>query len=62
MGSQSKPPTLLRDEYPQWKIRMVSFLERVDPGLTEFLQNPPYVPTIIVPRVPSTTTTTEVPE
>ena len=59
MGSQSKPPTLLRDEYPQWKIKMVSFLEGVDPGLTEFLYNPPYIPTIVVPGVPATTITAE---
>ena len=62
MGSQSKPPTLLRDGYPQWKIRMVSFLEGVDASQTEFLHNPPYIPTIVVPRVLATATTTEVPE
>ena len=60
MGSQSKPPTLLRDEYPQWKIRMVSFLEVVHPSLPEFLSNPPYIPTIVVPRVPATATTAEI--
>ena len=41
---------------------MVSFLEGVDPGLTEFLHNPPYIPTIVVPRVPATATIAEVPE
>ncbi|KAI3714928.1 hypothetical protein L6452_21890 [Arctium lappa] len=30
VGSLTKPPTLLRDEYPQWKIRMVNFLEELD--------------------------------
>ena len=61
-GSQSKPTTLLGDEYPQWKIRMVSFLEGVHPGLPEFLHNPPFIPTTIMPRVPATSTTPEVPE
>ena len=60
MGSQYKPPTLPRYEYSHWKIRMVSFLEGVDPGLPEFLHNPPYFPTIVIPRVPTTATTTEV--
>ena len=53
MASQSKP---------QWKIRMASFLEGVDPGLTEFLHNPPYIPTIVVPSVPATATIVEAPE
>ncbi|KAI3665056.1 hypothetical protein L6452_43673 [Arctium lappa] len=61
-GSQSKPPTLLRDEYPQWKIRMVHFLEGVDPGLVEFLHNPPFIPMTTIPRVPATSNTPEVPE
>ncbi|KAI3729859.1 hypothetical protein L6452_18530 [Arctium lappa] len=61
-GSQSKPPTLLRDEYPQWKIRMVHFLEGVDPGLVEFLHNPPFIPMTTVPRVPATANTSEIPE
>ena len=62
MGSQSIPPTVLRDEYAQLKIRMVSFLEGVDKGLPEFLHNPPYFPTIVVPRVPATATTEKVPK
>ncbi|KAI3758666.1 hypothetical protein L6452_06237 [Arctium lappa] len=61
-GSQSKPPTLLRDEYPQWKIRMVHFLESVDPCLIEFLHNPPFIPMTTVPRVPTTANTPEIPE
>ncbi|KAI3715214.1 hypothetical protein L6452_22186 [Arctium lappa] len=62
VGSQSKPPTLIRDEYPQWKIRMVHFLDGVDPGLVEFLHNPPFIPMTIVPHVPATVNTPEVPE
>ena len=62
MGSQSKPPTLLRDEYPQWKIRMISFLAGVHRDLPQYLHNPPFIPTVVVPRVPATATTEEIPE
>ena len=62
MGSQSKPPTRLRDEYPQWNIRMISFLEGVYRDLPQYLHNPPFIPTVVVPRVPATATTEEVPE
>ncbi|KAI3685588.1 hypothetical protein L6452_34837 [Arctium lappa] len=64
VGSQSNPPTLIRDEYPQCflKIRMVHFLEGVDPGLVEFLHNPPFIPMTIVPRIPATANTPEIPK
>ena len=62
MGSQSKPPTLQRDEYPQWKIRMIFFLEGVQKDFPQYLHNPLFVPTIVIPRVPTTATTEEVPE
>ena len=62
MGSQSKPHTLLRGEYPQWKIRMISFLEGVHRDLPQYLHNPPFIPTVVVPRVPATATTEEVSE
>ncbi|KAJ9557323.1 hypothetical protein OSB04_011937 [Centaurea solstitialis] len=61
-GSQSKPPTLVKEEYPQWKVRMVSFLEGIHPRICEFLYNPPYVPMKLIPRVPATETTPEIPE
>ncbi|KAI3701961.1 hypothetical protein L6452_27481 [Arctium lappa] len=41
---------------------MVHFLEGVDPGLVEFLHNPPFIPMTTVPRVPATANTPEVPE
>ena len=62
IGSQSKPPTLVREEFQQWKIRMINFLEGIHPRITEFLHNPPYVPATLIPRVPATATTPEVPE
>ncbi|KAJ9562010.1 hypothetical protein OSB04_007170 [Centaurea solstitialis] len=62
IGSQSKPPTLVREEIQQWKIRMIHFLEGIHPRITEFLHNPPYVTVTLIPRVPATTTTPEVQE
>ncbi|KAJ9541331.1 hypothetical protein OSB04_027837 [Centaurea solstitialis] len=55
-GSQSKPPSLSRDEYQQWEVRMVSFLEGVHPRITEFLHNPPHIPMKFIPGVPATAT------
>ena len=62
IGSQSKPPTLVREEFPQWKIRMMNFLEGIHPRITEFLHNPPFIPATLIPRVPATANTPEVPE
>ncbi|KAJ9541284.1 hypothetical protein OSB04_027790 [Centaurea solstitialis] len=62
IGSQSKPPTLCRKEFQQWKIRMVNFLEGIHPRITEFLHNPPFIPVKLIPRVPATPTTDENPE
>ena len=41
---------------------MISFLKGVHKELPEYLDNPPFVPTVVVPCVPVTTTTAEVPE
>ncbi|KAJ9542267.1 hypothetical protein OSB04_028773 [Centaurea solstitialis] len=62
IGSQSKPPTLVREKFQQWKIRMVNFLEGIHPRISEFLHNPPYIPVTLIPRVPATATTPEIPE
>ncbi|KAJ9544571.1 hypothetical protein OSB04_024278 [Centaurea solstitialis] len=62
IGSQSKPPTLVREEFQQWKIRKINFLEGIHPRITEFLHNPSYVPVTLIPRVPATATTPEIPE
>ncbi|KAJ9542509.1 hypothetical protein OSB04_029015 [Centaurea solstitialis] len=59
IGSQSKPPTLVREEFQQWKIRMVNFLEGIHPRITEFLHNPPFIPVTLIPRVPATAITPE---
>ncbi|KAI3667193.1 hypothetical protein L6452_42242 [Arctium lappa] len=60
-GSLTKPPTLLRDEYPQWKIRMVNFLEGMDRDLLRSVNDGPHQPMVLVPRVPATTDTAEIP-
>ncbi|KAJ9538241.1 hypothetical protein OSB04_030974 [Centaurea solstitialis] len=57
IGSQSKPPTLIREEFQQWKIQMINFLEGIHPRITEFLHNPPYIPIKLIPRVPAIATT-----
>ncbi|KAJ9556942.1 hypothetical protein OSB04_011556 [Centaurea solstitialis] len=62
IGSQSKPPTLIHEEFQQWKIRMVNFLEGIHPRITELLHNPPYIPIKLIPSVSVTATTSEVPE
>jgi hypothetical protein len=41
---------------------MVNFLEGIHPRITEFLHNPPFLPLKLIPRVPATATTAEVPE
>ncbi|KAJ9536502.1 hypothetical protein OSB04_un000339 [Centaurea solstitialis] len=41
---------------------MVNFLEAIHPRISEFLHNPPYVPVTLIPRVPDTATTPEIPE
>ncbi|KAI3770591.1 hypothetical protein L6452_01730 [Arctium lappa] len=60
-GSLTKPPTLLRDEYPQWKIRMVNFLEGMDRDLLRSVNDGPHQPMVLVPRVPATADTAEIP-
>ncbi|KAI3718079.1 hypothetical protein L6452_18926 [Arctium lappa] len=60
-GSLTKPPTLLRDEYPQWKIRMVNFLEGMDRDLFRSVNIGPHIPMVLVPRVPATADTAEIP-
>ncbi|KAI3715257.1 hypothetical protein L6452_22230 [Arctium lappa] len=60
-GSLTKPPTLLRDEYPQWKIRIVNFLEGMDRDLMRSVTDGPHQPMVLVPRVPATTYTAEIP-
>ena len=39
---------------------MISFLEGVHRDLPEYLHNPPFIPTMVVPRVPATATPEEV--
>ncbi|KAJ9561320.1 LOW QUALITY PROTEIN: hypothetical protein OSB04_006480 [Centaurea solstitialis] len=41
---------------------MVNFLEGIHPRITEFLHNPPFIPVKLIPRIPATPTTDEIPE
>ncbi|KAJ9552603.1 hypothetical protein OSB04_016648 [Centaurea solstitialis] len=41
---------------------MVNFLEGIHPSIYEFLYNPPYVPMDLIPSVPATGTTPEIPK
>ncbi|KAJ9535059.1 hypothetical protein OSB04_un001870 [Centaurea solstitialis] len=61
-GKQFKQPTLIGEEYPEWKVRMINFLEGIHPRISEFLYNPPYVSMDLIPRVPTTGTTPEISE
>ncbi|KAI3693028.1 hypothetical protein L6452_32856 [Arctium lappa] len=60
-GLLTKPPTLLRDKYPQWKIRMVNFLEGMDRDLLRLVNDGPHQPMVLVPRVPAIADTAEIP-
>ncbi|KAJ9557538.1 hypothetical protein OSB04_012152 [Centaurea solstitialis] len=60
--SQSKPPTLNREEFQQWKIWMIYFFEGIHPKIAEYLHNPPYIPVQLIPRVIASATTPEIPE
>ncbi|KAJ9557753.1 hypothetical protein OSB04_012367 [Centaurea solstitialis] len=62
IGSQSRPPTLNREEFQQWKIQMISFLEGIHPRIAEYLHNPPYILVKLIPHVHATSTTPEIPE
>ncbi|KAJ9542659.1 hypothetical protein OSB04_029165 [Centaurea solstitialis] len=57
MGSKSKPPVLQIGEYPQWRVRMIQFLNNIDKTLMTSIQEGPIKPFIDIPGTPETTTT-----
>ena len=61
MGSMSKPPTLVREEYPQWKIRMINFLNGHDRALFQSIVSGPHIPIVEIAAVPGTNETPEIP-
>ncbi|KAJ9542838.1 LOW QUALITY PROTEIN: hypothetical protein OSB04_029344 [Centaurea solstitialis] len=57
MGSKSKPPVLQIGEYPQWRVRMIQFLNNIDKTLMVSIQEGPIKPFIDIPGTPETATT-----
>ncbi|KAJ9553034.1 hypothetical protein OSB04_017079, partial [Centaurea solstitialis] len=57
MGSKSKPPVLQISEYPQWRVRMIQFLNNIDKTLMVSIQEGPIKPYIDIPGTPETATT-----
>ncbi|KAJ9545175.1 hypothetical protein OSB04_024882 [Centaurea solstitialis] len=57
MGSKSKPPVLQIGEYPQWRVRMIQFLNNIDKTLMVSIQEGPIRPYVDVPGTPETATT-----
>ncbi|KAJ9539054.1 hypothetical protein OSB04_031787 [Centaurea solstitialis] len=57
MGSKSKPPVLQIGEYPQWRVRMIQFLNNIDKTLMTSIQEGPLKPFIDIPGTPETATT-----
>ncbi|KAJ9561723.1 hypothetical protein OSB04_006883 [Centaurea solstitialis] len=57
MGSKSKPPVLQIGEYPQWRVRMIQFLNNIDKTLMVSIQEGPIKPYIDIPGTPKTATT-----
>ncbi|KAJ9557015.1 hypothetical protein OSB04_011629 [Centaurea solstitialis] len=57
MGSKSKPPVLQIGEYPQWRVRMIQFLNNIDKTLMVSIQEGPIKPFTDIPDTPETATT-----
>ncbi|KAJ9557345.1 hypothetical protein OSB04_011959 [Centaurea solstitialis] len=57
MGSKSKLPVLQIGEYPQWRMRMIQFLNNIDKTLMVSIQEGPIKPYVDVPGTPETATT-----
>ncbi|KAJ9556746.1 hypothetical protein OSB04_011360 [Centaurea solstitialis] len=57
MGSKSKPPVLQIGEYPQWRVRMIRFLNNIDKTLMVSIQEGPIKPYVDVPGTSETSTT-----
>ncbi|KAI3715034.1 hypothetical protein L6452_21999 [Arctium lappa] len=62
MGSQSKPPVLLANEYQQWKKRMIQFLNHKSRDYMESITSGQVNPMIRVPGQTATETSPEIPD
>lgn len=61
IGSETKPPVLVLGEYPQWRLRMIQFLENIDENLMISITEEPVEVYIEIPGVLATETTPEIP-
>ncbi|KAI3770854.1 hypothetical protein L6452_02002 [Arctium lappa] len=61
-GSKSKPPVLQADEYPQWRKKMINFLNKQDKKLMNSIIDGPHFAHVTVARIPTTDTNPEIPE
>ncbi|KAJ9542979.1 hypothetical protein OSB04_029485 [Centaurea solstitialis] len=61
IGSETRPPVLIVDEYQQWKRRMINFLDLLDENLMTSIREGPFKPTVTVVAVERTETTPYLP-
>ncbi|KAK1390008.1 hypothetical protein POM88_018186 [Heracleum sosnowskyi] len=45
-----KIPILKKSEYPTWKVKMLMYLEAMDPDYLDRIRDGPYIPTRIIER------------
>ncbi|KAK1357060.1 hypothetical protein POM88_050316 [Heracleum sosnowskyi] len=45
-----KIPILKKSEYPTWKVKMLMYLEAMDPDYLDMIRDGPYIPTRIIER------------
>ncbi|KAK1360564.1 hypothetical protein POM88_045038 [Heracleum sosnowskyi] len=45
-----KIPILKKSEYPTWKVKMLMYLEAMDPDYLDMIRDGPYIPTRLVER------------
>ncbi|KAI3715739.1 hypothetical protein L6452_22726 [Arctium lappa] len=62
MGSQSKPPVLMANEYQQWKTRMIQFLNHKNREFMTVIIEGPKTPMITVKGQPATDSSPEIPD
>ena len=61
-GSLAKPPRFNKDNFPLWKTMMTLFLAGSDSQIPYFMENGPYIPTILIHVVYAIANTPAIPE
>ena len=61
MGSKSKPSVLIEGEYPQWRMRMIRFLNNIDKKHMKSIKEGPIESFVTIHAQPSTATTQGIP-